>query len=204
MTARRLDYDPERDKYDYDARNGDADDDEHRVSFWSHKFKHDGLRYVICLHMFKPIIVHASGGYPAGTYNDLTVARLRVVPAMLPNERGNADGGYQEGFRHFLTPIQQHNAWVRDYVRGDVVDEYNAAHKAVQGRHEHINAELKEFGVMAQQFRHHPAYHLRCFDAVVQLLQLRLELNPTILNVPKKIAVLDQGEFRILTLNANE
>jgi hypothetical protein len=63
-------------------------------AFISHKTKHAALRYFVCLHVRDPIIVAAGGGYPAGHFVDITIARRDIVPAMLPEERGIADGGY--------------------------------------------------------------------------------------------------------------
>lgn len=169
-------------------------------SFVSHKFRHDALRYLVCLHMCLPIIVAAGGGYPAGHYVDLRIAQNDIVPLMGANERGNADGGYQDGFTHFMTPFRV-NARARRQIDDLTMAAYHEAHQHVRARQEHINAELKEWKVLRETFRHDPQFHPTVFHAIVQLTQLRLETQPSILVAPLYAAVIHQGNVGILQFN---
>jgi len=172
------------------------------VSFFSFKHQHDALRYWVCLHVHKPIIVAAGGGWPAGRYVDVEIARRDVVPMMSPDERGLADGGYQEtDVPHFMTPIDNRMRSLRQRLPLSDIEAYNLAHKAVRSRHEHINAELKEWEVLNALFRHHPQMHATCFLAVAQLTQLRLMVRPSILAPPRLIPVVDDsGKLVVLEL----
>lgn len=118
---------------------------------------------------------------------------------MLPTERGVADGGYQDT-RYFMMPLRV-NALIRSQIDPVVLAAYHEAAQHVRGRQEHINAELKEWSVLTKMFRHNPAFHSVCFQAVAQLTQLRLELQPSILTPPQFIPVLNGAGLTILQLN---
>ncbi len=168
-------------------------------AFISHKTRHAALRYFVCLHVRDPIIVAAGGGYPAGHFVDITIARRDIVPAMLPQERGIADGGYYD-FSHFMPPLRA-NALVRNQVHPVILAAYHQALQAVRARQEHINAEITEWGIMSQRFRGNLHFHPTCFQAVVQLTQLRLELSPSILSAPQYAPVLIGGSLHVFQFN---
>lgn len=64
--------------------------------WFSHKFNGPGMRYEIGLCVKTGHIVWAYGGYPAGEYSDLALARLDFVNHLLPHERVIADRIYQD------------------------------------------------------------------------------------------------------------
>lgn len=167
-------------------------------AFFSHKTNKPALRYFLCLHICKPIIVAAGGGYPAGSTHDLVVARRDVVPYMVPDERGLADHGYHDN-AHFLTPLKS-NAAARRVLDPTLLNAYHEASSHVRGRHEHVNAELKEWSVLSETFRHHPEFHPECFQAVVQLTQLRLDLRSATIPPPQFAPVFVEQDDRLRIL----
>jgi hypothetical protein len=167
-------------------------------AFISHKHSVGALRYWVCMHICKPIIIGVGGGYPAGAFHDIVVARRDVVPLMQGNERGIADHGYHDD-RYFMTPLKT-NSLARKRLDPTLVAAYEQAMKFVSGRHEHVNAELKEFAVLRERFRHNPLLHPVCFRAVAMLTQLRFELNPSIIPAPQfaPVFVEDDDHLHIL------
>lgn len=123
--------------------------------WFSHKFKHAGLRYEIGLSLRKGEIVWASGGYPCGAYPDLKLARELFVDFLEDNERSVADDGYKDA-KYFLLPN------CADAQR----------HKRIMARHETVNKRIKQFKVLSETFRHDIGLHKLCFHAVVNLTQL--------------------------------
>lgn len=170
-------------------------------AFISHKFNMAALRYYICMHICKPIIVLAGGGYPAGSRHDLNVARCEVAPRMRADERGIADHGYHLD-SCFLTPLKS-NSRLRRVLPPDFVDAFHESMSHVRGRHEHVNAELKEWAVLADVFRHHPEFHPECFRAVAELTQLRFHVHPSIIPPPQysPLFIEDDNRLRILRFN---
>jgi hypothetical protein len=74
----------------------------------------------------------------------------------------------------------------------------------VRGRHEHVNAELKEWAVLVDVFRHHPEFHVQCFRAVAELTQLRLEVQPSIIAPPQYSPLFVEEDNRLRILRFNE
>jgi hypothetical protein len=111
----------------------------------------------------KPIIIGVGGGYPAGAFHDIVVARRDVVPLMQGNERGIADHGYHDDRYHDAV---EDKSLARKRLDPTLVAAYEQAMKFVSGRHEHVNAELKEFAVLRERFRHDPVLHPVCFRAI--------------------------------------
>jgi hypothetical protein len=165
-------------------------------AFISHKHSVGALRYWVCMHICKPIII-GGGGYPAGAFHDIVVARRDVVPLMQGNERGIADHGYHDDRYHDAV---EDKSLARKRLDPTLVAAYEQAMKFVSGRHEHVNAELKEFAVLRERFRHDPVLHPVCFRAVAMLTQLRFELNPSIIPAPQfaPVFVEDDGHLHIL------
>jgi hypothetical protein len=172
-------------------------------AFISHKHNEASLRYWVCMHICKPIIIGVGGGYPAGAMHDIVVARRDVVPFMHANERGLADHGYHDD-RHFMTPFKT-NSVMRRRVNPLIIAAYEQSMKFVSGRHEHVNAELKEFNVLRERFRHDPLFHPVCFRAVAVLTQLRFDVNPSIIPAPQfaPVLVADDNRLRILKFNSD-
>eukprot|EP01108_Squamamoeba_japonica_P008666 TRINITY_DN775_c0_g1_i1.p1 TRINITY_DN775_c0_g1~~TRINITY_DN775_c0_g1_i1.p1 ORF type:complete len:144 (-),score=32.23 TRINITY_DN775_c0_g1_i1:193-624(-) len=118
------------------------------------------------------------------------------VPKLLNDEQVMADKGYQDPHRRFMAPIQLRNH--RRATAGlpvEECEEYNRLHKQVMGRHEKVNGLFKEFGALAvRKFRHSPDKHRACFHAVAQITQVRLFLNPRLLDTPAYIPVIVDGQ----------
>lgn len=168
-------------------------------AFISHKTNHAALRYFVCMNVREPIIVAAGGGYPAGAFVDLTIARRDIVPAMSPAERALADGGYYD-FRTFMPPLRV-NARARQLVDQLTLDAYHEAMQAVRARQEHINADIKEWAILAEVYRGDIHFHPVIFLAVVQLTQLRLTLRPSMISAPKYAPVAVDNNIHVLTFN---
>jgi hypothetical protein len=59
--------------------------------------------------------------------------------------------------------------------------------KLVSGRHEHVNAELKEFAVLRERFRHDPVLHPVCFRAVAMPFFTKKSVKNECARLAKKI-----------------
>jgi len=84
---------------------------------------------------------------------------LKAKKALSPGEMVVADKGYQ-GERTVRTKCAACSKTDRRAIR-----------KALT-RHENVNADLKFFGVLKQQFRHPICKHGKCFSAVTICVQL--------------------------------
>lgn len=134
--------------------------------WFSHKFKHAGLRYEIGLSLRKGYIVWAFGGFPCGAWPDLKLARESFIDFLEPNERSVADSGYKDK-KYFLLPTD------RNLER----------HKVFMSRHETVNKRLKQFRVLSETFRHDLTKHKFCFHAVVNLTQLSIKYEEPLFSV---------------------
>lgn len=134
--------------------------------WFSHKFKHAGLRYEIGLSLRKGHIVWAYGGYPCGDWPDLKLAKESFVDFLSPNERSVADKGYQDE-KYFLLPT----------------DRNSRRHKFIMSRHETINKRLKQFRVLSEAYRHDISSHKFCFHAIVNLTQLSIKYEEPLFSI---------------------
>lgn len=136
------------------------------AKWFSHKFRHAGLRYEIGLSLRKGHIVWAYGGYPCGDWPDLKLAREAFVDFLDRGERSMADKGYKDE-KYFLLPT------VRNSKR----------HKFIMSRHETVNKRLKQFRVLSETYRHKLSAHKYCFHAVVNLTQLSIVYEEPLFSV---------------------
>lgn len=125
--------------------------------WYSHKLHGPGLRYEIGLNIRTGDIVWSFGGYPCGTYPDLSLAREAFVLALSDNEKAMGDKGYKDPL--FVTPT--HNNSVQ--------------HKRIMARHETVNKKLRQFRILKYAFRHERQTHPMVFAAVANLTQLNIE-----------------------------
>ena len=95
----------------------------------------------------------------AGKMNDLQMAMLGLVDMLEEGERVFSDKGYRKA-KYFAYPNNR---------RPD-----NLIIKKIQGRHENVNSRLREYGVMRNKFRQKLSFHNKCFNAVVNIVQLRI------------------------------
>lgn len=129
-------------------------------AYFSHKFKDAGVRYDVALNIATGDIVYWGGGYPAGQYPDLVIARMGIIPLLRPGEKIIADKGYADT-NYFIFPTD---------LRGD-----NSLIKKVTARHENINARLRCWGFLRNRFRHGVMMHNKYFSAVMEIEQFKLK-----------------------------
>jgi hypothetical protein len=134
--------------------------------WYSHKFNGPALRYEIGLCIRTGIIVWAHGGYPAGQWSDLRIARNLYIYFVEPGELTLADKGYRDP-TYFILPNNLNSR----------------THKKIMARHETVNKRIKQFNVLCQRFRHPLNKHKICFLAVANLTQLALMNGEPLYNV---------------------
>ena len=100
------------------------------------------------------------GGFEAGIYNDLQIARKSFTSCLLPGEKAIADKGYL-GEKYFVTP----NTLFYNRIML----------KRIMARHEVVNQRIRSFQCMRQMFRHGLEKHKICFQAVIKLVQIKLQ-----------------------------
>lgn len=134
--------------------------------WFSHKFKAAALRYEIGLNIRTGHIIWKFGGYPAGSYPDLKLARELYIPSLPPGEKTIADRGYNDT-NFFVTPRNE--------------DDY--ALKIILSRHETVNKRIRQYRVLKNVFRHSLDKHVLCFDAVVNITQLIIKFEQPLFDV---------------------
>ena len=124
---------------------------------YSHKFHHAGLRYEIGVALGSSNIVDIAGGYPAGDWPDIKIARHCLVPRLTDGEQVATDNGYQDGDVQFLTPFRN--------PRNNAEELFNRQLKRViMARHESVNKRFEHFRSLAtRQFRHSRGQHIYVF-----------------------------------------
>ena len=127
--------------------------------YYSFKFKGPGLKYEVGLSITTGRIVWVNGGIPCKTH-DLTLARSKLVKKLLPDEKIIADSGYRDD-RYFVHPLA-------------VINNHDF-YKKVRARHENINFRIKKFKVIGSTFRNTLDKHVKCFFAVANLVQLKMD-----------------------------
>ena len=119
------------------------------------------MKYEVALNIRNGHIVWVNGGVPCGECNDLSLARRDFVSKLDPNKRVIADKIYRDPC--FITPSPDQNQPSLDFQL------------RVRARHETVNARLKRFNVLNHEFRHDLAFHVECFYAVANIVQLNIE-----------------------------
>jgi hypothetical protein len=139
---------------------------------FSHKFRHAALRYEIGMALGCSKIVHIAGGFPAGEWWDISIARKSLVPRLGHSEQAAADLGYQDGDCYFLTPYKNPST-------DDEIIFNRQLKRAIMSRHETVNKRFEHFRVLGtRQFRHSREQHILFFTAVAMLVQLTLQHEP--------------------------
>lgn len=116
------------------------------------------MRYEIGLNIRTGDIVWAFGGYPAGAYTDLKLARESFVLSVNRGEKALADRIYKDD-TFFILP----NNTNRDL------------HNRIMSRHETVNMRMKQFAILANTFRNDLSKHPIVFHSVANLVQLMIE-----------------------------
>lgn len=130
-------------------------------NFYSHKLKHAGVRYEVCISL-KGSIVWVNGPFPAGSHSDLRVFRSSLKEKLNYGERILADRGY--GDEKCVTPRKISNR-----------AESKAASR-FRANHERINGRFKRFSVLSSRFRHNLDKHAVCFHTIANIIQIEIEL----------------------------
>ena len=136
----------------------------------SHKFKHAALRYEIGICIQTGYIVWVNGPYPAGQWPDLSISRDGLNQALKPWEMFVADGTYSDSHGWSRTP-SGHNTRQQHMMA------------VARSRHETVNRYFKVFSAFKNQWRHHRRKHGIAFYAAANIVQARIQLEPTIFQV---------------------
>ena len=132
--------------------------------FFSHKFCSGGLRFEVGVCIITGLIVWINGPFWAGL-PDISIAQQGIIGNLDHNEMVEADAGYEGEDWHIQTPADQHCRTKKEKQM-----KANARH-----RHEMVNERLKNFNVLANNFRHELEKHSACFRAVAVITQLNIE-----------------------------
>ena len=125
----------------------------------SHKFHAAGVRCEVGVCIQTGEIVWINGPFKCGPWPDINICRLKAEKALARGEMVVADKGH----RGDQTVRTKHSAVSKTDRR---------AIKKSLTRHENVNADLKNFGVLSQQFRHPIHKHGICFGVVAMCVQL--------------------------------
>ena len=136
----------------------------------SHKFKHAGLRYEIGICIQTGWIVWVNGPYPAGQWPDLSISRDGLNQALKDGELFVADGGYRDSHGWSTTPSGYNTRQSYMYA-------------VARARHETVNRYFKVFGAFKNRWRHHRKKHGTAFYAAANIVQARIQLEPSIFQV---------------------
>jgi hypothetical protein len=150
--------------------------DEHRPlekGYYSHKFRHSGLRYEIGMALGCSRIVWINGGVSCGANSDLVLARSAFIENLSSGEMACA--GYKDGSTYFVTPFPKNTTDMEER-------RFNRVHSLIMSRHENVNSRIRSFSAVTQQSRHCRHHgddsHLMLFGAVCRIVQLLMEKEP--------------------------
>lgn len=149
-------------------------------TFASQKLKgKSAVRYELGLGIITGDIVWINGPFQAGEYSDLRIFREGGLQHALDfGERVEADDGYRGDPTMFRVPY--------DVLTRQNEDADNMQ-KRVQGRHETVNARLKNFSILTKQYRHDITQHGYVFRAVAVLVQLAIKNGDPLYDVDYKV-----------------
>ena len=137
---------------------------EYGKAFYSHKFRHSGLRYEVVLSIKSGWICWISGPWNPGKWNDLEIFRMSLMSFLEPYERVEADDGYLGE-----APLK-----VRCPKCVSVPEERKEMMKKVRSRQETINKRFKDWEILDSQFRHDLRLHRDVFAAIAVLSQIAI------------------------------
>lgn len=125
-------------------------------------------------------IVWINGPFQAGEYSDLKIFREGgLAEAMDLGERAEADDGYRGDATTFRVPAD---------ILTRQNEEADNMQKRVQGRHETVNARLKHFKILRDQYRHDITQHGYVFRAVAAIVQIAIKNGDPLYNVDYKVS----------------
>ena len=153
--------------------------------FWkgwfSHKFRHGGVRWEVALCLRTGKIVWIHGPFPCGRWPDLKIFRHSMILHLEDGQKVEADDGYKGDPTKTLTPHNNtrnpNDAEYRQYTRC---------------RQETINARFKSWKCLDEQLRHSLARHSQMFRAVAVISQLAVESGEPLFQIDY-----DQNNFSL-------
>jgi hypothetical protein len=131
------------------------------TKWFSSKFRGPGLRYKVGLCIRTGHIVWVYSSYPCGEYPDLKLAREAFSHMLGQNEKAIADRGYRD--IHFVTPYSCRTERSLRVL------------KHLLARHETVNKRFKDFVILREIYRHDLDFHIYCFQAVANIVQLNIQ-----------------------------
>jgi hypothetical protein len=135
---------------------------ENNKKWYSHKFKHAGVRYEVAISILTGYIVWIHGPFPCGLMPDIRIFRMKLADMLFPGEKVVADAGYK-GEPNVCIPLHVFET------------EHQHPLAKARARHENVNGRFKTWGVLRDAFRHKRNKHVFCFKAVAAITQLEIE-----------------------------
>ncbi len=133
-------------------------------AFASHKYEgKSALRYELGVDILAGNLVWIQGPYPAGKYTDIKIFNSVLRHYLEPGERVEADNGYVGHADKIKCPDNAANP-----------EENLAMQARVRLRHETLNGRLKNWGILAQVYRHDIWEHGIVFQACAVVTQLMI------------------------------
>ena len=132
------------------------------AKWYSHKHAQAGLVYELGVAVFESKIVWINGPFEASK-SDITIFRKGLVNAIPENAKAIGDRGYRKGGKKITTRNTLDKENVKTFKR------------RVRGRHENLNARIKSFKCMAENFRHGKDKHSVVFEAICVCVQFDME-----------------------------
>lgn len=132
------------------------------AKWFSHKFKAAGIRYEVGVSIGGGDIVWAFGGFPAGEWPDIKIAKEQYLD-YAKDEVTLADKGYRLG-GYFKNPS-------------------NTKEKLLLARHETLNRRLKQFQALGARYRHPLHKHPKIFHACVNLVQMCIDCGEKLFDI---------------------
>ena len=129
--------------------------------WYSHKFKHAGVRYILAVSLFSGEIMYLEGPFPCGHWSDVRIYRYNLKHHLHIGEMVVADKGYR-GEPTCITPYDAYEPYVIYLM------------SVARARHEGVNAMFKQFRILKDMYRHHLDKHSWVFKSVALLVQMKL------------------------------
>ena len=130
------------------------------AQWYSFKINKAGIKYEIATCIATGFIVWFNGDFKAGRFNDLELARLEFTSRLLPGKRAIVNRIYCDD-RFFITPYTF-------FLNRRLL-------KNIAARHENVNQRIRVWCCMRHIFRHGWRKHNLCFEAIIKLVQIKLQ-----------------------------
>ena len=147
---------------------------EYSKRWYSEKFKGPGVRYMICVSLKKGDIVKIVGPEPCGKVNDAMMFKNDLLENLEPYERVEADSGYKQFDPEFVKTPANVSLRSKDAAK---------LSNTVRARHETVNKRLKQWGCLAQVYRHELAMHQDLVRAVAVITQFAIDQGEILFQV---------------------